>query len=268
MLKRFYSKLLLALFAIISLPAQPQPEFQKFFDEIGFKGSITIYDKKADKWILSDTLDAKLELLPASSSKIFNSLVFLEEGILKDENEIVKWDGIKRWIDDWNQDLDLRRAFKFSAGWVYFSLAPKVGREKYLDYLDKCGYGNKFIGAHVDSFWIDGSLRISPIQQVNFLRNLDAETLPFSKRTFSIVKNIMIEKEDSTRIVRGKTGWGTVPGQDDTGWWVGYLTLKDNVVYFATRLRKSDDGRDSAFFASRRTVTAKILKYLGYGEIF
>jgi beta-lactamase class D len=268
MLKRFYLILFLTFFAITSLSAQTQSEFQKFFDESGFKGSITIYDKKADKWIFSDSTDAHLELLPASSSKIFNSLVFLEEGILKDENELVKWDGIKRWVDDWNQDLDLRRAFKFSAAWVYFKLAPEVGREKYLDYLDKCNYGNKFIGAHVDSFWVDNSLQISPVQQVNFLRNLDTETLPFSKRAFYIVKDIMTEKVDSTHILRAKTGWGTVPGEEDTGWWVGYLTLKDNVIYFATRLRKSDDGRDSAFFSSRKTITANILKHLGYGEIF
>lgn len=266
--KRFFLIFAFALFSIASLPAQPQPEFQKFFDETGFKGSITIYDKKADKWIFSDSLDAKLELLPASSSKIFNSLVFLEEGILKDENEIVKWDGIKRWVDDWNQDLDLRRAFKFSAAWVYCKLAPKVGREKYLNYLDKCNYGNKFIGAHVDSFWLDGSLRITPVQQVNFLRNLDAETLPFSKRIFSIVKNIMIENEDSNHTLRAKTGWGKIPGEEDTGWWVGYLTLKDNVVYFATRLRKGYDDENPAFPSSRKTITAKILKYLGYGEIF
>lgn len=261
-------KLLFTLLAIIVLPIKSQSELQKFFDESGFKGSITIYDKKADKWILSDTSDANLELLPASSSKIFNSLVFLEEGILKDENEIVKWDGVKRWVDDWNQDLDLRRAFKFSAAWLYCKLAPKIGREKYLDYLNKCSYGNGFIGTHVDSFWLDGSLKISPVQQVNFLRNLDSETLPFSKRTFSIVKTIMIEKEDSLFTLRAKTGWGKILGQDDTGWWVGYLTLKDNVIYFATRLRKGYDDENPNFSSSRKTITAKILKHLGYGEIF
>jgi beta-lactamase class D len=268
MLKRFYLILFLTFFAITSHSAQTQSEFQKFFDEGGFKGSITIYDKKADKWIFSDSTDAHLELLPASSSKIFNSLVFLEEGILKDENELVKWDGIKRWVDDWNQDLDLRRAFKFSAAWVYFKLAPEVGREKYLDYLDKCNYGNKFIGAHVDSFWVDNSLQISPVQQVNFLRNLDTETLPFSKRAFYIVKDIMTEKVDSTHILRAKTGWGKIIGQDDTGWWVGYLTLKDNVIYFATRLRKGYDDENPAFSSARKSITANILKHLGYGEIF
>ncbi|GAB1443567.1 OXA-48 family carbapenem-hydrolyzing class D beta-lactamase OXA-54 [Ignavibacteriales bacterium] len=266
--KRYCLILFLTLFVITTLSAQTQSELQKFFDEGGFKGSITIYDKKADKWIFSDSTDAHLELLPASSSKIFNSLVFLEEGVLKDENEMVKWDGIKRWVDDWNQDLDLRRAFKFSAAWVYCKLAPKVGREKYLDYLDKCNYGNKFVGAHVDSFWLDGSLRISPVQQVNFLRNLDAEKLPFSKRTFSIVKNIMIEKENSNHTLRAKTGWGKIAGQDDTGWWVGYLTRKDNVIYFATRLRKGYYDENPQFSSSRKNITANILKHLGYGEIF
>lgn len=253
---------ILIMCLVATLPIAAQNDLQKFFAEEGFKGSITIFDKKAGQWIMSDSTDANVELLPASSSKIFNSLVFLEEGILKDENEIVKWDGVKRWAEDWNQDLDLRRAFKYSAAWVYCKLAPKVGREKYLKYLDECGYGNRFIGAHVDSFWLDGSLRISPVQQVNFLRKLDDETLPFSKRTFSIVKNMMIEKEDSNYTLRAKTGWGKIPGQDDTGWWVGYITTKDNVIYFATRLRKGYDDENPAFSQSRKTVTINILKYL------
>jgi beta-lactamase class D len=78
----------------------------------------------------------------------------------------------------------------------------------------------------------------------------------------------MTEKADSSHILRAKTGWGKIIGQDDTGWWVGYLTLKDNVIYFATRLRKGYDDENPAFSSSRKTITANILKYLGYGEIF
>jgi len=260
--KNYNFNLIVLTIILTTLPVMAQQDLQKFFDEAGYKGSITIFDKKANKWIFSDSLDADLELSPASTSKIFNSLVFIEEGILKDEYETVKWDGVKRWIDDWNQDLDLRRAFKYSALWVYAKLAPKVGREKYLRYLDKCEYGNKVIGAHVDSFWIDNSHKISPVQQVNFLRNLDEEKLPFSKRTFSIVKNIMIETEDSTHTLRAKTGWNRTFGQDDTGWWVGYITLKDNVIYFATRIRKPYDDETPGFFQARKTITMNVLKYL------
>jgi beta-lactamase class D len=89
------------------------------------------------------------------------------------------------------------------------------------------------------------------VQQVNFLRKLDSEALPFSKRTFSIVKDIMTEKADSSHILRAKTGWGKIIGQDDTGWWVGYLTLKDNVIYFATRLRKGYDDENPCILLSQ-----------------
>jgi beta-lactamase class D len=40
--------------------------------------------------------------LPASTYKIFNSLVALETGAVRDETEVLKWDGIKRMFPTWN----------------------------------------------------------------------------------------------------------------------------------------------------------------------
>lgn len=245
----------------------PQLNLQNYFKECGFEGSITIYDKKNDRWIFSDSVDANIELLPASSSKIINSMILLETGVLKDENEIVKWDRIKRWVDDWNQDLNLKQAFKFSAAWVYSKKALEVGREKYAHFLNECNYGNKVIGDRVDQFWLDGSLKISPVQQINFLRGLDEEKFKFSKRTYRIVKEIMIESKTEEYILRSKTGWGKIEGSDDTGWWVGYITLKDNVIYFATRLRKGYHDENPNFPGCRKTITKEILKDLGIVSI-
>lgn len=253
--------------SILTFPLFAQNDLQKFFDDCGFKGSITLYDKKNDRWIFSDSVDANVELLPASSSKIINSMILLETGVLKDENEVVDWDGVKRWLDDWNQDLNLKQAFKYSAAWVYSKKAPEIGRERYYHFLNECNYGNKVIGDRVDLFWLDGSLKISPVQQINFLRGLDNEKFDFSKRTFKIVKEMMIESQTEEYILRCKTGWGKIEGSDDTGWWVGYVTLKDNVIYFATRLRKGYYDENPSFSICRKSITKNILKYLGYVEI-
>ena len=68
--------------------------------------------------------------IPASTFKIFNSLAALESGAVKDENEIMKWDSVKRFYDMWNQDLNLGQAFKYSAVWFYQELARRIGEEK------------------------------------------------------------------------------------------------------------------------------------------
>ena len=47
-----------------------------------------------------------------------------------------------------------------------------------------------------------------------------------------IVKKIMLVKDTSGYILRGKAGWGMRPNED-IGWYVGYLETKGKVYYFA-----------------------------------
>ena len=68
-------------------------DFETYFKNCGVEGSIVIFDKNNQHWILSDTLNVKTESLPASTFKIINLLIALETKTIKDENEIVKWVG-------------------------------------------------------------------------------------------------------------------------------------------------------------------------------
>ena len=49
-------------------------------------------------------------------------------------------------------------------------------REKYLTRIQ---YGNADPSGGVDRFWLDGALRISAMEQVDFLRKLYRNELPF-----------------------------------------------------------------------------------------
>ncbi len=92
-------------------------------------------------------------------------------------------------------------------------------------------YGNADTSGGIDKFWLTGGLRITPEQQINFLRRLHDNKLPFSQRSMDIVKNIMIAKDTLGCIVRAKTGWGD---QDDLniGWYVGYVADKRKCLLF------------------------------------
>lgn len=234
------------------------PEFEKFFEDAGVVGSIVVYDYKNNIYNIFNDERNNTEFLPASTFKIINSLVFLETNIIKDAEEIIKWDGIERFYNMWNQDQTLRSAFKYSAVWVYQELARKVGEEKMQFYVDACNYGNKNIGGGIDRFWLDGDIRITPYQQIEFLVNFYEETLPFSDRTFEIVKDIFIKEKTENYTLRGKTGWA-VRFKPQTGWFVGYLERDENVYFFATQIaiEKEEDSN------AREKVTRDILAYLG-----
>ena len=148
---------------------------------------------------------------------------------------MVPWDSVERGLEVWNQDHNLRSGLKYSVVWLYQRIARQVGEDRYRKWLTEADYGNHNPGGGVDMFWLNGDLRISPMQQIDFLRRLYHNELPFSQRSLDIVKDIMIYEQTDQYTIRAKTGWSDAftPG---VGWFVGYLETNGNVYFFANQL--------------------------------
>ncbi|WP_299456072.1 penicillin-binding transpeptidase domain-containing protein [uncultured Microscilla sp.] len=261
------------LLSILCVPflALGQADLQKPFKECGINGSITVYDYQTKKWTFSNQTDAITPTLPASTFKVVNTLIALETGVIKDENELVKWHG-KTDTTRYGyrpriyRDLSLKQAFQMSAGWVYVVLATRIGKKRYRHYLSQCKYGNVDLSQSGDDFWNFGKFAISPKNQIEILQGVYEETLPFSKRSFRILKKIMVAEQGKNYVIRAKTGW-TRDGGKDTGWWIGYVEKgKGNstrVYFFATRLIKNRADKNKNFGKCRKTITRKVLKQMG-----
>ncbi|PHJ63558.1 beta-lactamase [Nostoc linckia z18] len=234
--------------------------FKRHFQEFGREGSILIYDSNNKRTYEYNSQRNATTVPPASTFKIFNSLVALETGVIRDDVAVLTWDGIVREIDAWNRDTNLRQAFKDSTVWFYQVLARRIGYEKMQQFINKVGYGNRQIGttADIDRFWLQGPLQITPQQQIKFLQQLYQSDLPFSQRSINLVKDIMIREQTPDYTLRGKTGWLTI-SKPNIGWFVGYLEQNKNVYYFATTLDmyKPEDA------PARIEITRRSLKDLG-----
>ncbi len=229
------------------------------FNKYNVKGSFLIYNLNNDEYILVDSARCFQQFIPASTFKIFNSLVGLETGLIPDSNFIFKWDGTKRNIENWNQDLKFSLAFQYSCVPCYQSLARKIGQERMQYYVDKENYGNHNIGGGIDQFWLTGNLRISQFEQISLLKNLYEDKLSFSKRNMEIVKHIMISERNPEYILHSKTGWGTINGIN-YGWLVGYIEKQNNVYFFALNIESKNPGKN--FAGSRLLITKQLFRTL------
>jgi len=129
----------------------------------------------------------------------------------------------------------MKSAFSASCVWFYQELARRIGNDKYKTYLKEMNYGNMKTGSAVDSFWLDGDLRISAIEQLEVMKKIYGEKYPFDKRCYSILKNIMVVDTKADYVVRAKTG--TVARMTpNTGWYVGYVETADDVWFFAANI--------------------------------
>lgn len=240
-------------------------DYKKHFDKYSVKGSFVAFDLKNNKTLIYDEERANTRFTPASTFKIFNSLVGLETGVIPDTSFIISWDGVKRGsYAPWHRANSLQSAFKYSVVWYYQELARRVGEEKMQELLSLNKYGNESIEENLDSFWLSddgGKLRISQVEQIDFLKKLFHEKLNFSKRSQRLVKGIMLLEENDEYRLLGKTGMGSHDGVW-YGWFVGWIEKGDDTYFFANNI-ESKDSRN-LMNGGRKGITLAVLQDLGF----
>lgn len=223
-------------------------------------GTFVLYDAQSGVMTRYNPKRAAERRTPASTFKIFNSLVALDAGAVADEREVVEWDGVERWVPSWNESQDLETAFQRSAVWLYQELVRRVGRETLQAALRREGFGNETVSDSLEMTWLDGSLRISPNEQVAFLRRLHAGETGFSDRAEGIVKRIMVADTTGGVVLRGKTGWSWRE-DENLGWWVGWVERGASVHFFALQVESEDPDFD--MWGVRKQTADAILRHLG-----
>ena len=209
-------------------------DFSEYFVSREVEGSFLLYDADNDEYICYGGERCQTQFIPASTFKLLNAQIALETGVVTDEHEIIPWDGVDKGYAAWNQDHNLETAMQNSVVWVFQELAQRIGNERMQQYIDLVGYGNQDISGS-DTFWLEGNLRISQEEQIDFLRRLYKDELPFSESSMSTVKEIMVLEATPAYRLSGKTGWANSVNPD-VGWFVGFLEKNDNVYFFATNV--------------------------------
>lgn len=261
--------LLLVFLAAGPAFAQAQPaerdataELAPLFPE-GAEGAFVLYDAATDTLTRYRPERTRLGLLPASTFKIFNALVILDAGVVEDEHEVIAWDGVDRGSDGWNASQGLATALQRSSVWVFQELARRVGPERMQAALTREGYGNATMGGPIDQFWLDGGLRITPEEQVAFLRRLYDGDLGFSERAMAAVKRMMLVEEGEGYAIHAKTGWARPEGAagPQIGWWVGWVEREEGPAFFAISFESVGDAFDMG--PQRRATAERVLRHLG-----
>lgn len=251
--------LLFSVFVLIP-PSHAQEEVHvrsdwgKYFSEFNAKGTIVVADERANVRSTSvyDESRARQRYSPASTFKIPHTLFALDAGVVRDEFQSFRWDGVERSFAGHNQDQDLRSAMRNSAVWVYQLFAKEIGKEKAKAYLKKLNYGNADLTTERGDYWIDGDLAISAYEQISFLKNLYRNELPFRIEHQRLVKDIMIVEAGRDWILRAKTGW-----EGRMGWWVGWVEWPTGPVFFALNI---DTPNRMADLHKREEIVRAILR--------
>lgn len=216
--------------------------WEKYFTQHKLEGCFMLFDNGQGTFKVYNIDRAKERFTPASTFKIFNSLVGLQTGVISDTSMVIKWDSVKRRNDAWNKDLTMAEAFRVSSVPYYQEVARRIGKDTMQFWLDSVQYGNHRISG-VDSFWLDNSLQISPDEELGFVKQLYFNQLPFQQRVQELVSAVMVQESTPKYKLAYKGGWGIV-GAKNIIWLTGWIEENKHPCFFVLNFETEDKNLD------------------------
>jgi beta-lactamase class D len=192
---------------------------------------------------------------PSSTFKVAIALMGFDAGFLKSEHAPVLpfREGYPAWNEAWKQPADPQRWLKYSVFWFSQRVTESLGKERFARYAREFGYGNADVSGDpgkdngLERSWVASSLKISPVEQIGFMRKLIGDQLPVSRRASELTRRT-IEAIDLPGgwTAHGKTGTaypkmadGSYDEAHGYGWYVGWVAKGDRSFVFA-RLDQDD----------------------------
>lgn len=238
---------------------------KKYFDENKVEGCFALMDNGTGKFTVHNLGRYRdSSYLPASTFKIVNSLIGLQTGKISNDSMVIKWDGVKRWNADWNQDLNMYNAFRMSSVPYYQEVARRIGKDTMQLWLDSLRYGTRKITTAIDSFWLDNSLKITADEELGLVKKLYFDQLPFFKSYQETVKRAMLFEDNANYRLGYKTGWGFTEKGHAIGWIVGWIEENKHPYFFVLNIESPD--KDFDMKPVRIKMLKDMLKYLGFFE--
>jgi beta-lactamase class D len=215
---------------------------------------------KKDNKVIIEIGNCKKRHSPVSTFKIALALMGFDSGILKNkdapqwsfkedyEKNFPSWYSRKKGLEyHWCQDHTPATFIKHSVLWFSHQITQRLGTRAFQGYVMRLNYGNKDVtgapGKNDGLFnsWLRTSLKISPLEQVEFLEKLVSKQLDVSDKAQEKTIEIMDRKEewDGWKLY-GKTGGGKGP----QGWFIGWVEKDGQRIVFAQFLDRNDPQLD------------------------
>ncbi|WP_206486271.1 class D beta-lactamase [Thalassotalea sp. G2M2-11] len=198
----------------------------------------------SNELVIVNQARAEQALSPFSTFKIANSAIGLETGVINDAGQTLSYDDTAYppqawWPSVWKlPKYNLTSAYKFSMVAIYRQLAKDIGDKQMRHYLKTFNYGNQDISSGLDNFWLNGSMKISALEQVKFLQQLHQNQLALSEKTQQELRKVMLAKMTDDYRIYAKTGAGKVDDGSMLGWYVGIVETADESYYFALNFNR------------------------------
>lgn len=188
--------------------------------------------------------DCATRVTPASTFKIALALMGYDAEALTDAHApaLPFQEGYVAWRPEWKQTTDPASWMDKSVVWYSQQLTRGLGQPRFEAYVRAFRYGDEDVARGLTTAWLSSSLKISPLEQVDFLGRMLRRELPVAPAAVERTMALLPARPETPGgwTIHGKTGSGaprTPTGAYDAareyGWYVGWAEKDGRTLTFA-----------------------------------
>ncbi|TMP37292.1 class D beta-lactamase [Pseudoalteromonas rubra] len=220
--------------------------------------TMAVYSEHSQQWQFVNKTRATQAYTPFSTYKIPNTLILLDTDTIKPgqgyQIDHARYPAKSWWFDAWRKEsITPEDAFKYSALPLYQTWTNLLSKPLMQRYLNDFNYGNRDISGPHDKFWLNSSIKLSAVEQVEFLRRLQSHAFKLKPTTYEAFNKIFLQEQTEDTKLFAKTGTGPVAKGKYLGWYVGMVENAQGRHYFAFNM----DARTFKEMAATRVEIAK-----------
>ena len=200
----------MALFACTPNNVKSDAAIAKIMDSAQVKGCFALMENGTAQFIISDlSMYKDSSFAPLQTIFAIPSLIALDRGYIShNASTWVATDSVA----------------------YYQGLMEKIGRADLLKTMDSLHYGKGIVSNDLNSFWKDQSLRITPDEELGFIKKLYFNQLPFQKRSQDVYKKMILKEDNASYQLSYITGSDATASQ--VNWIVGYIEENKHPYFF------------------------------------
>lgn len=183
---------------------------EPILNKAGLKGSFALLENGTESFIIHNLSVYKdSALAPMNSFFILPALVALDKGYMTTQEQ--------NWLP-------------FDADTAYQALIHTIGRKTLIETIDSLHYGKGLLSADSTNFWTNNTLRITPDEQLGFIKKLYFNQLFFQKRSQEWVKKMILREDNANYKLSYIASADST--KNNSAWVLGYIEENKHPYFF------------------------------------
>lgn len=190
----------------------------QLMDSAGMKGSFALLENGTEQFTIHNLSKYKDSAsAPSNTFFIIPALIGLDQGI----------------IHHHDTSLNLNDSAQ-----LYKAVIANIGRQQILKVLDSLHYGKGIASADSTHFWEDGSLVITPDEQLGLIKRVYFKELFFQKKSQEKLKKMIVMEDNSNYRLSYITGIDTTANKY-AAWVLGYVEENQHPYFFVLNTKSN-----------------------------